>query len=130
MVDKDKDKDKPDQKPPPAKPDPKSANPDEKGEGSQNPDLVKYHLVLFSDSADDPPRCIICDTKKILLEQIEARILKAEEPGWAFAFGPKGRVQISTIKPISIVQLDDGERVTVGNQDPAYDETGRFEPLR
>ena len=88
-----------------------------------------YHLVVFVEEVDQAPRILECTDEAGLMDLVRQHVLDAHKPGWAFAFGPDGRIKISTPQATGHIKMGDKD-VPVSATDVAYDDGGRFEPLR
>jgi hypothetical protein len=87
-----------------------------------------YHVVVFVEEVDQAPRILACEKPEELTALVRQHVLEATKPGWAFAFGPEGRIKISTPQASGHIKLADKD-VPVGVTEIAYDDGGRFEPL-
>jgi hypothetical protein len=88
----------------------------------------RYFLVVVSDTSEDAPRLVECESLEAFTAAVNEHVLGAEHTLHVFGF--KGtRVGISAPTPVCTVEVS-GQKTSVGPDDRSFDNSGRIVPLR
>ena len=89
-----------------------------------------YHFFLFSDVDGTAPTTMSGSDLKMLMQSAHAAIMRAGS-GWCYFLINGVRCTLSQPMQVYKVRLPDGTYVEMGGQeDPAFNEDGRFSTLR